>query len=228
MRVMIVEDEPSLADALSEIVHDLGHETVIVHDAEAAFKVFSRDPPDAILLDVNLPGMSGLEFMGLPSVREAGIPIVVISGVLTEAQARAALARGAIEFLTKPVSIERLATVLDFLAPMAPERKPLLKPDRRPARRVRLIFDVLFSYKQKTCGGTCLELSSSGMKARPDEPLRRGLTVRLSFTLPDRGRPLDVVALVVRVDPDGAAFWFLDLQAADAGRISRLVSQKSL
>ena len=55
----------------------------------------SIDAPDAILLDINLPGMSGLDFLQLRPVREAGLPIVAISGVVTETQARECLRLGA-------------------------------------------------------------------------------------------------------------------------------------
>ncbi|HUF93451.1 MAG TPA: PilZ domain-containing protein [Candidatus Limnocylindria bacterium] len=58
-----------------------------------------------------------------------------------------------------------------------------------------------------------------------DGPIRRGLAPRLSFNLPDRGQPIDVVGLVVRVDRDGAAFWFLDLDPVDARRIDQMVKQ---
>lgn len=225
MRVMIVEDEITLADLLGEFVRDLGHEAVVDHDAESAATRLQHEAIDAILLDVNLPGMSGLDFLRLPAVRESGVPVVVISGVATEEQARESLSLGALDFLAKPIALERLAAVFDFMAP-GPARQVLGdKPDRRPARRIRISLPVRMLHKQKAWNATCMELSTSGMKARSKETIRRGLTPRLSFNLPDRGRPIDVVGLVVRVDHDGAALWFLDLDPVDAARIDQLVKQ---
>src|SRR5688500_17197249 len=226
MRVMIIEDQVALADVLADFVRDLGHHAVVVHDAERAADLLTREPIDAILLDVNLPGMSGLDFLRLPVVRDSGVPVVVMSGVATEAQARESLSLGALDFLAKPIALERLATVFDFVAPVpAPARRaPAGKPDRRPARRIPISLPVRMSHKQRTWNGTCVELSASGMKARCDDTIRRGLTLRLGFNLPDRERPIDVLGLVVRVDRDGAAFWFLDLDPAAAARIHRLVN----
>ena len=87
MRVMIVEDQAALADVLGDFVRELGHEAVVVHDAETGVTTLERQAVDTILLDVDLPGMSGLDFLRLPAVRDRGVPVVVISGVATEAQA---------------------------------------------------------------------------------------------------------------------------------------------
>jgi CheY-like chemotaxis protein len=225
MRVMIVEDEIVLADILADFVRDLGHEAIVVNDAERAAAILPRETIDAILLDVKLPGMSGLDFLRLPDVVDSGVPVVVMSGVATEAQARESLSLGALDFLAKPIALERLATVFDFVAPVPPPPVTAGEPDRRPARRIRISLPVRMSHKQRTWNAVCMELSASGMKARSNEAIRRGLTPRLSFTLPDQGRPIDVLGLVVRIDRDGAAFWFLDLDPLDAARIEQLVKQ---
>jgi DNA-binding response OmpR family regulator len=225
MRVMIIEDQIVLADVLADFVRDLGHEAIVVNDAERAAEILPSQTIDAILLDVNLPGMSGLDFLRLAAVRDSGVPVVVMSGVATEAQARESLSLGALDFLAKPIALERLATVFDFVAPGPPRRAVGGNPDRRPARRIRISLPVRMSHKQKTWNAACVELSASGMKARSNESIRRGLTVRLHFNLPDQGRPIDVLGLVVRIDRDGAAFWFLDLDGADAARIGELVKQ---
>ncbi|HUF67583.1 MAG TPA: response regulator [Longimicrobiales bacterium] len=222
---MIVEDEVTLAEVLRDFVRDLGHEAIVVSDAERAAVMLPRETIDAILLDVNLPGMSGLDFLKLPGVRDSGVPVIVMSGVATEAQARESLALGALDFLAKPIALERLSTVFDFVAP-GPAPVMAGSPDRRPARRIRISLPVRMSHNQKTWNAVCTELSASGMKARSNEVMGRGLTVRLSFNLPDAGRPIDVLSLVVRIDRDGAALWFLDLEHMDAARIDDVVKRR--
>jgi hypothetical protein len=49
--------------------------------------------------------------------------------------------------------------------------------------------------------------------------------VKLEFSPPDGGPPIDVVSLVVRVDPEGAAFWFLDLRGHETTRINSFVDR---
>jgi hypothetical protein len=55
--------------------------------------------------------------------------------------------------------------------------------------------------------------------------LRPGQAAKLEFTPPDGGAPIDVLGLVVRVESDSAAFWFLDLLAHDVDRLDALVDR---
>src|SRR2546426_5217506 len=70
-----------------------------VASAEDALEKLVSEQPHAILLDIRLPGMSGLDFLELPAVRDSGVPIVAVSGVATEGQARECLKRGALDFI---------------------------------------------------------------------------------------------------------------------------------
>src|SRR5512145_367574 len=102
MRVLIVEDEPDVGAVFHDFLLELGHEPVLVSTAEAALSRLETDRPDAILLDITLPGLSGLEFLQLRPVRTSGLPIVAVSGVATESQARQCLRLGALGFIGTP------------------------------------------------------------------------------------------------------------------------------
>src|SRR5436309_7092683 len=108
MRVLVVEDEPDLGDLLGDFLLDLGHHPLVVRSAEAALGKLQTERPDAIILDVHLPGMSGLDFLQLRLVRELGVPIVAVSGVATESQARECLHLGATDFVGKDRKSTRL------------------------------------------------------------------------------------------------------------------------
>ena len=112
MRVLVVENEETVGEVFRAFLNKLGHEPVVVGSAEAAVPMLDVAPPDAILLDVMLPGMSGIEFLGLPTVRDREIPVVVMSGVATEVEARQCLEFGAFEFIGKPVGLPRLEALL--------------------------------------------------------------------------------------------------------------------
>ena len=114
LRVLIVEDEQAVRDVFREFLAGLGHEAITAATAEDALEKLASERPDVILLDVRLPGMSGLDFLALPAVRESEVPVVAVSGVATEAQARECLKRGALDFIRKPVSLERLGAVLAY------------------------------------------------------------------------------------------------------------------
>ncbi len=229
MRVLIVEDQLAVSEIYCEFIKGLGHEPILTTSAESALEKLQSERPDTILLDLRLPGMSGAQFLGHPSVRESGIPVVAISGVATENQARECLRLGALDFIRKPVSLERLSAVLTYLEPFARARSgddwPRV-PERRPAPRVAADFGVqMVSEKGTPFTGTCIQLSATGMKVRSHVSLKPGRTARLTFTPPDGGSPIDVSAIVVRRDPDGTAFWFLDLLSHETQRLTALVER---
>jgi two-component system nitrogen regulation response regulator NtrX len=220
LRILIVEDERELGRLFEDYVSSLGHRAEVVGSAEAALERLQAARPHVIILDVKLPGMSGLEFLELPAVRDAAVPVIVVSGFVTEEQARQCLRAGALEFLAKPVPLDVLGTVLDHVAVLAttPDEGP---SDRRLAARAAVTLPVrAVTEHGRAVTGAVLEVSSTGLRARFTGAVRTGSAVRLSITLLDGGAPLDVVALIVRADTDGStAVWFLDMTPAEAERL---------
>src|SRR5919204_5650381 len=188
MRVLVVEDEEPLGQVFRDFLAELGHDALVVRSAEAALGTLHRQRPDAIILDINLPGMSGLDFLQLRPVRDAALPIVAISGVATESQARECLRLGALDFVGKPVPLDRLNELLTFLEPHALTRRRTesAKQERRRGQRAQIGFPVrIVEYKGTAWDGTCEELSATGMKVRSRAGLTEGAAVKLMFTPPD-------------------------------------------
>jgi CheY-like chemotaxis protein len=226
MRVLLVEDEQPLAEVYRDFLAELGHDAVIVRSAEAALGSLERQRPDVIILDINLPGMSGLDFLQLRPVRDAALPIVAISGVATEGQARACLQLGALDFVGKPIPLERLHQVLTFLEPHALVRRRTQnsRHERRRSPRARVGFPVrIVEYKGTAWDGVCDDLSATGINVRSSAPLAEGTAVRLVFTPPDGAAPVTVISLAVRVDRDHIAFSFVHLANAEASRLGAIV-----
>jgi len=111
-RVLVVEDEEETAELLRDLLHEFGYEPLLVRSAEAARSALDTERPDVILLDLRLPLMSGLDFLQIDRVRAARPPIVVVSGVATEEEARECLLRGALDFVGKPLNADLLRQVL--------------------------------------------------------------------------------------------------------------------
>jgi DNA-binding response OmpR family regulator len=227
MRVLIVEDDERLAEIFRDFIGELGYLPTVAGSAEAALETLTSSRPDTILLDVRLPGMSGVEFLSLSAVRDSEVPVIVVSGVATEVEARACLKLGALDFIRKPVTLERLGQVLAYLKPFAMARQSLgqRQVERRPAARAAVKLGVRITASKGALDGTCTELSATGMKVRVSQRLRPGQAVKIEFAPPDGGPPIDVVSLVVRVDPEGAALWFLDLRAHETTRLNSLVDR---
>jgi DNA-binding response OmpR family regulator len=226
MRVLVVEDQVDLGDVFRDYLVELGHHPLVVHTAEAALSTLQTERLDAILLDVQLPGMSGLDFLQLRPVRALGVPIVAVSGVVNESQARECLRLGAADFMGKPVQLDRLNEVLTFIEPHAMSRVAELerRPEKRRSARARVTLPARLSeYNGREHEGTLIEVGVSGMKARFAGSFDSDTIGRAIFTPPDGGPPIDVIAILVRVDPDGQAFTFVRLDSRDVDRLRDLI-----
>jgi DNA-binding response OmpR family regulator len=230
MRVLVVEDQVDLGDVFRDFLVELGHHPLVVHTAEAALSKLKTERLDAILLDVQLPGMSGIDFLQLRPVRALGIPIVAVSGVVNETQARECLRLGAADFMGKPVQLDRLNEVLTFLEPQAMSRVAELeqRPEKRRSARARLGFPVrLVEYNGREHQGTVIEVGLSGMKAHFSAAFDRDTIGRAIFTPPDGGGPIEVISALVRIDPDGQAFTFIRLDPHDAERLREVMRRNA-
>ena len=229
MRVLVVEDEEAVGDVFLDYLLELGHQPSLVRSAEAALGKLQTERPDAIILDIHLPGMSGIDFLQLRPIRESGVPIVAVSGVATENQARECLKLGALDFVGKPVALDRLSEVLGFIEPHAlnrrlDERGRLV--ERRRSPRISLELPVrVTEYNGAEWHATCVNVSPFGIKIRCQASIRPGSAVKLTFALPDAGPVVHVMWLLVREDLDGHAFFFVNLTASAFQPLSDLVSR---
>lgn len=106
-RVLVVEDEPQLARALEINLRARGYEADVAPNGKTALQLASALPPDAVLLDLGLPDMSGIEVMqGLRTWSR--VPILVVSARSTSDEKVAALDAGADDYITKPFGMEEL------------------------------------------------------------------------------------------------------------------------
>jgi CheY-like chemotaxis protein/nitrogen-specific signal transduction histidine kinase len=113
LRILSVEDNPFGRVVLNAILTELGHQAEFAGDGEAALERIAHGAFDAVLMDMVLPGMSGVE--AIRRVRELAAPYasVAVIGVSGRAEdEKAARAAGADAFLVKPVSPRALATAL--------------------------------------------------------------------------------------------------------------------
>jgi two-component system, NtrC family, response regulator GlrR len=126
--VLVVDDEPVVADAIRLILHDEGYEVTAVPDAEAALAHPALDRCDLVICDLMLPGRSGLDALREMRARRPGLPVVMTTGYATPEQEELVLAAGAAAFLAKPFDDSELLTlvrrVLSQDADAREERKP--------------------------------------------------------------------------------------------------------
>src|SRR5881396_994745 len=232
MRVLVVEDEPGLGDLLGDFLLELGHRPLVVRSAEAALGKLQTERPDAIILDVHLPGMSGIDFLQLRPVRELGLPMKSVAPRRRHSRAWLSVATpetATIGFMGKPVPLDRLGEVLSVIEPHALSRleESWRHDDRRASSRAHLSLPIhVLEYGGAEHRGTTVELGVEGLKARLDASLTPRSVVRLSFTPPDAGSAITVMSRVIRADPDGHAFAFVHLPEPDTERLRDLIRRR--
>ena len=106
-RILIVEDEASFSDPLSWLLEREGHEVVVREDGRSGLEEFTRHPADLVLLDVMLPGMSGVEVCR-ELRRESSVPIIMLTAKDSEVDKVVGLEIGADDYVTKPYSSREL------------------------------------------------------------------------------------------------------------------------
>ena len=104
-RVLIVDDEQSICWGLAELVQEMGYEGLTASSAEEGLEIARQTPPDAIVLDVRLPGMDGLEAMEKFREIVRAVPIIVITAYGELATAVTAVRNGASDYITKPFDL---------------------------------------------------------------------------------------------------------------------------
>jgi two-component system, OmpR family, KDP operon response regulator KdpE len=106
-RVLAVDDEPPILRALGTNLRARGYDVDLATTGEAALELASRHPPDVVILDLGLPGMSGLEVVqGLRGW--SAVPILILSAREAQADKVAALDAGADDYVTKPFGMDEL------------------------------------------------------------------------------------------------------------------------
>lgn len=106
--ILIIDDEETIRLSLRGILEDEGFSVVEAETGEEGLDLLGTDIPDLVFLDIWLPGMDGLEALGIISHDYEGLPVIMISGHGTIETAVKALKNGAFDFIEKPLSLEKV------------------------------------------------------------------------------------------------------------------------
>ena len=126
-RVLVVDDERQILRALQTGLRGAGYEVDVAEDGETALSTAALRPPDAVILDLILPDMTGTEVCR-ELRRWSTAPVIVLSAVDDETEKIGALDAGADDYVTKPVGIdELLARLRAALRRAGPTTGPILR-----------------------------------------------------------------------------------------------------
>jgi two-component system copper resistance phosphate regulon response regulator CusR len=115
MRVLVAEDDPQLRAAVRDAVAAAGHAVDVSADGEDALHQATHEPYDAIVLDIGLPGLSGLDVLARSRARRIATPILVLTARDTVEDRVRGLDAGADDYLVKPFATAELLARLRSL-----------------------------------------------------------------------------------------------------------------
>lgn len=113
-KIVIVEDQPDVADLLEEMLNIGLYQIVKIHSSTGALSMILAEKPDLVLLDIMMPDVPGLEVLRYMR-REPGLqktPVVIVSAKTLPSDIRTGFEAGATEYLTKPVDVEVLRSTV--------------------------------------------------------------------------------------------------------------------
>lgn len=112
-RIVIVDDDPTMREAMTETLSIAGYRTIQCGDGESAERVIKAGSVDLVISDIRMPGIDGLELLRRTKVSPDAPPFIVISGHATVPEAVEAMKRGAYDLLVKPFSYRELTSLVE-------------------------------------------------------------------------------------------------------------------
>ena len=107
-KVLLVDDEEDFVSTLAERLALRGVKTRTAFNGEQALRAVAADPPDIVVLDVMMPGMSGIEVLKRIRVDNPNLPVILLTGIGSAKDGVEGIRLGAFDYLMKPLQLEEL------------------------------------------------------------------------------------------------------------------------
>ena len=107
-RVLVVDDEPEIRATFEEFLTDRGYDVRTAADGLSAIKIVAEDAPDVVLLDIQMPGLAGVDALAAIRAIAPDVKVIMVSGISSDELARRTLAYGAFDYVPKPVDLTYL------------------------------------------------------------------------------------------------------------------------
>ncbi len=101
MNLLLIEDDVEVADVLARAFREEGHVTTVTPSGEAGLALLARQRPDAVLLDVRMPTMNGIEVLRRIRAIDQALPVIIITGLATPSEIAKARELGVTEVIEK-------------------------------------------------------------------------------------------------------------------------------
>ena len=116
MKILVIDDEQRILQSLQKLLQEEGHDVLLRESAEAGLEIIQKQPVDLVMLDVQLPGMDGLQMLNQIVNLNDPPKVFMMSGHATLTQAVQATQSGAHNFFEKPLNVDHLLLSLRSIA----------------------------------------------------------------------------------------------------------------
>jgi len=127
VQILYAEDDPPSGRLVRSIAETEGYSVKVVMTGQEFLRALSEDKPDLLLLDLNLPDGSGLDFLAKARIRSPEAPVIVVTASNSVDDVVKVLKGGAIDYLTKPVDIQRMIVSLANATRIMRQQQDLIK-----------------------------------------------------------------------------------------------------
>lgn len=111
-KILIVDDEIKACDFLRKILESKGFSVTVSNSGESALEKVKTEMHDVVLLDIKMPGMDGMETLRRIRQFDNKVVIIMLTAVHDEGIAKDALTKGADDYMTKPINVEYLVSLM--------------------------------------------------------------------------------------------------------------------
>ena len=118
MRILVIDDHPEVALVVAEALEGEGHEAVVAASGEEGLRAIDQSPPDAVFLDVVMPGIDGIEVLRRIRAKRPHLPVILVSGTVSATQIETARKLGVADVLRKPAPLTHFAAALARVRPV--------------------------------------------------------------------------------------------------------------
>ena len=122
-KILVVDDEPDFCEALRDFLESKGYVVAVVLSGEEALPAYMQENPDVVLLDIHMPGKTGLEILRELKAHDPEAAVIMLTTIVDEPFAKQARAEGGFEYITKPINPDyvyrALATAMGLIGPDA-------------------------------------------------------------------------------------------------------------
>ncbi len=124
-QILYAEDDENSAALMKALLGEEGHSVEVVPDGNAFLEALGRSLPDLCLLDLNLPGISGLDLLKAVQKDRPGVPIIMVTASDSIGDAVSAMKLGAADFISKPVDARRMKVSIDHVLDISRQKREI-------------------------------------------------------------------------------------------------------